>query len=89
MKELIKKYADLIENHTCKNFDLEVTLEDFAKEIKADGDEQAKALREVKRIIDRMDIDIFDNKEVSEKAYYAIHTSINNAKREIDELIRS
>ena len=33
MKELIKKYANLIENHTCKNFDLEITLEDFAKEL--------------------------------------------------------
>ena len=36
MQEIIKKYANLIENHTCKNFDLEITLEDFAKELKAE-----------------------------------------------------
>lgn len=47
----------------------------------------AEALEEVKRIIDRMDIDIFDNESVGKDAYYQIHTSINEAKRQINEVI--
>jgi hypothetical protein len=33
MKELIKKYANWFDNHTCQNFDTEIMLRDFANEV--------------------------------------------------------
>lgn len=49
--------------------------------------EQNELLEETKRIIDRMDSEIWDDEDISEFSYYTIVGYINKAKREIETLI--